>query len=66
MAILLTSHTMSEIESLADQVLLIGAGKSFSSGTVADLIKQSDVHHIDRPATLEESYLAIAPKLRRP
>ncbi|WP_338231902.1 ABC transporter ATP-binding protein [Companilactobacillus muriivasis] len=65
-AILLTSHTMSEIESLADQVLLIGAGKIFSSGTVADLIKQSDVHHIDRPATLEESYLAIAPKLRRP
>jgi len=64
-AIVLTSHTMSEIESLADQVLLIGAGKIFSSGTVDELIKQSEVHHIDRPATLEESYLAIAPKLRR-
>lgn len=64
-AILLTSHTMSEIESLADRILLIGAGKIFTSGTVAEIIKQSDVHHIDRPATLEESYLAIAPQLRR-
>lgn len=64
-AILLTSHTMSEIESLADRILLIGAGKIFFSGTVAEIIKQSNVHHIDRPATLEESYLAIAPQLRR-
>lgn len=65
-AVLLTSHTMSEVESLADQVLLIGAGKIFTSGTVAEIVQQSNVHHIDRPATLEESYLAIAPKLRRP
>lgn len=64
-AILLTSHTMSEVESLADQVLLIGAGKIYTSGTVAEIVKQSDVHHINRPATLEESYLAIAPHLRR-
>ncbi|WP_125762262.1 ABC transporter ATP-binding protein [Companilactobacillus hulinensis] len=65
-AILLTSHTMTEIESLSDEVLLIGAGKIFSHGTVKDIISESDVHHIDRPATLEESYLAIASKLRRP
>lgn len=64
-AILLTSHTMSEIEALADRVLLIGAGKIFSSGTVEEIVAQSNVHHIDRPATLEESYLAIAPQLRR-
>lgn len=65
-AVLLTSHTMSEVESLANQILLIGAGKIFTSGTVAEIVQQSNVHHIDRPATLEESYLAIAPKLRRP
>lgn len=64
-AVLLTSHTMSEIESLADSVLLIGSGKIFSSGTIEEIVAQSNVHHIDRPATLEESYLAIAPQLRR-
>ena len=64
-AILLTSHTMSEIESLADRVLLLGGGKVFHEGTVESVVALSDVHHIDRPATLEESYLALAPKLKR-
>lgn len=64
-AILLTSHTMSEVENLADNILLIGAGKIFEEGSVTEIIEKSNVHHINRPATLEESYLAIAPKLRR-
>lgn len=64
-AILLTSHTMSEIESLADRVLLLGGGKVFHEGTVESVVALSDVHHIDRPATLEESYLALAPILKR-
>ncbi|WP_308440060.1 ABC transporter ATP-binding protein [Levilactobacillus sp. 244-2] len=38
-AVLLTSHTMSEVESLADQVLLIGAGKIFTTGTVEEIVK---------------------------
>jgi len=65
-AVLLTSHTMSEIEMLADRVLLFGAGKIFTTGTIAEIVAQSKVHHIDRAATLEESYLALAPMLRRP
>ncbi|WP_407885482.1 ABC transporter ATP-binding protein [Levilactobacillus sp. N40-8-2] len=64
-SVLLTSHTMSEIESLTDYVYLIGAGKIYTSGTVREIVQQSNVHHINRPATLEESYLAIAPHLRR-
>ncbi|MBL3531730.1 ABC transporter ATP-binding protein [Companilactobacillus zhachilii] len=64
-AILLTSHTMSEVESLADRILLLGGGKIFDEGTVEEIIAKSNVHHIDRPATLEESYLALAPELRR-
>ncbi|MCF6166317.1 ABC transporter ATP-binding protein [Furfurilactobacillus rossiae] len=64
-AILLTSHTMSEVEELATRILLIGGGKIAMTGSVSDIVNKSNVHHIDRPATLEESYLALAPSLRR-
>ena len=64
-SILLTSHTMSEVESLADKVILLGGGKVFFQGSVAEIVNESGVKHIDRPATLEESYLALAPQLRR-
>ena len=63
--ILLTSHTMTEVEDLADRVLLIGAGKIIHDGTVKSVVKLSGVTKVDRPATLEESYLALAPELRR-
>lgn len=64
-AILLTSHTMSEIESLADRILLLGAGRLVHDGDVESIRALSKVTHIDRPATLEESYLALSPMLRR-
>ncbi|MBS4749660.1 ABC transporter ATP-binding protein [Carnobacteriaceae bacterium zg-ZUI78] len=64
-AILLTSHTMSEIEFLSDRILLIGAGKIYHEGTVESIIRLSNLTKIDRPATLEESYLAIAEQLKR-
>jgi len=64
-SILLTSHIMSEIESMADRIVLIGGGEVKEVGALAQIIKKSSVHHIDRPATLEESYLALAPELRR-
>lgn len=64
-AILLTSHIMGEIEALSDSLILIGDGHIQFKGTVKDLINKSGVSHTDRLATLEESYLAIAPSLRR-
>lgn len=64
-SILLTSHMMSEVEALADQIVLLGAGKVHAKGTVQDIVKLSKVKRIVRPATLEESYLALAPQLRR-
>lgn len=64
-AILLTSHIMGEIEALSDSLILIGDGHIHFKGTVKDLINKSGVSHTDRLATLEESYLAIAPSLRR-
>lgn len=56
---------MSEIESLADRVLLIGAGKIVHDGTIASIVALSGVTKVNRPATLEESYLALADELRR-
>lgn len=64
-AILLTSHAMNEIEALADEVILLGGGKIFHQGTIESVVELSQVKRIDRPATLEESYLALAPQLRR-
>ena len=64
-AIVLTSHTMSEIEALADRVLMLGGGKVFHDGTIQSVVALSQVTHIDRAASLEESYLALAPLLRR-
>lgn len=64
-SILLTSHMMSEVEALSNQIILLGAGKIYAKGTVEKIIKMSNVKRIDRPATLEESYLALASKLRR-
>lgn len=64
-SILLTSHIMSEIETMADRIALIGGGEIKHTGTLDEIISLSSVHHIDRPATLEESYLALAPELRR-
>ncbi|BDR60301.1 ABC transporter ATP-binding protein [Lactobacillus xylocopicola] len=65
-SILLTSHTMSEIEKLANRVILLGAGKVFYQGTVSGVIKLANIQTDGRPATLEESYLKLAPQLRRP
>lgn len=64
-SILLTSHMMSEVEALSDQIVLLGAGKIHAKGTVEDIVEMSKVKRIDRAATLEESYLALAPQLRR-
>ncbi|WP_288646377.1 ABC transporter ATP-binding protein [uncultured Lactobacillus sp.] len=64
-SILLTSHMMSEVEALANNIVLLGAGKVHAKGTVQDIVRLSNVKRIDRPATLEESYLALAPQLRR-
>ena len=56
---------MTEVEDLADRVLLIGGGKILHDGTVASVVALSGVTKVDRPETLEESYLALAPELRR-
>lgn len=64
-AILLTSHTMEEVAELADNIILLGNGKKYYEGTTSEIIDLSEVKHIDRKATLEESYLALAPELRR-
>lgn len=58
-AVLLTSHMMSEVEYLSDRLLLINHGKLFIEGSVQDVVQASGVNYVERPATLEESYLAL-------
>lgn len=42
-AILLTSHTMSEIEGLANQISVIGGGRIHLTGMLTDVLKYADV-----------------------
>jgi ABC-2 type transport system ATP-binding protein len=42
-AILLTSHTMTEVESLADQIVVIGAGRVAVRGKVSDVAQAAGV-----------------------
>ena len=58
-SILLTSHMMSEVEALSNQIILLGAGKIHAKGTVEEIIEMSNVKRIDRPATLEGSHLSL-------
>ncbi len=64
-SILLTSHTMSEVEKLAKNVVILGAGKVFFTGTVSAVLGLAEKEINQKPKNLEEAYLAIAPKLRR-
>ena len=60
--IILTSHDMADIETLADTIYLIGGGKLVFSGNT-DQIKE--LAGVDANTSLEKAYLAIAPKLKR-
>ncbi|MFM9785338.1 ATP-binding cassette domain-containing protein, partial [Streptomyces scabiei] len=41
-SILLTSHMMSEVEALSNQIILLGAGKIYAKGTVEEIIEMSN------------------------
>ena len=62
--ILLTSHNMYEVEDLADHIQVIAVGQQIAAGSVADIAKAAGLPPViraaeHRPATLEESYLAL-------
>lgn len=61
-AIILTSHNMTDIETLADRIYLIGNGRIHYSGSVSDVKKYAAVPD---SASLADAYLAIAPTLKR-
>ena len=46
--VIITSHIMSELEELANNVVCLFDGEIFYSGTVADLIETSGKHNLER------------------
>lgn len=55
--ILLTSHQLADVEDLADQVIVVGAGRVTARGSIAELIGSDDGVTFDGPAGLQISTL---------
>ncbi|MDR0299765.1 MAG: ABC transporter ATP-binding protein [Streptococcaceae bacterium] len=62
-SIILTSHILHEVSDMASRIFLLTEGKVAFMGDLASIIEESGIRHIDRPATLEESYLGLIAKL---
>lgn len=62
-SIILTSHILHEVSDLANDIHLLYDGEIRFFGTVDEMALASGLQQIDRPATLEESYLAFMKKL---
>ncbi|TSO25537.1 ABC transporter ATP-binding protein [Lactobacillus sp. LL6] len=60
--IILTSHNMNDIETLADKIFLIGGGKIHYEGSLEG-VKQ--FAKVDNNASLADAYLAISDELKR-
>ncbi len=64
-SIILTTHIMSEIENLADRLIVIGAGKIHYEGTINNFMEYAMRVSNKKIVNLEEAYLEIAPILKR-
>lgn len=64
-SVLLTSHTMSEIEKLSDRVIIIGSGKIFYDGSLSGIIDLANQTCEIKVNNLEDAYLHLAPLLKR-
>ncbi|MBP2058724.1 ABC-2 type transport system ATP-binding protein [Lactobacillus colini] len=60
--IILTSHNMEDIETLADTIFLIGSGRIHYQGSLEGVKKFAQV---DANSTLTQAYLAVSDELKR-
>ena len=60
--IILTSHNMDDIETLADKIFLIGSGKIHYEGSLEGV---KEFAKVDSNASLADAYLAVAEQLKR-
>ena len=61
-AVLVSSHLLSELQGMADELIVIGRGRVLASGAVADLLSGAEAPTPDRTpqhATLEDLYLRL-------
>jgi ABC-2 type transport system ATP-binding protein len=52
-AVLVSSHLLSEVQGMADHVVVVGRGRVIADGAVAELLASAD------RSTLEEAYLQL-------
>lgn len=60
--IILTSHNMNDIETLADRIFLIGSGRIHYEGSLEGV---KEFAKVDSNASLADAYLAVAEQLKR-
>jgi ABC-2 type transport system ATP-binding protein len=61
-AVLVSSHLLSELQGMADDLIVVGRGKVLASGSVAELLTGAEAPTRDFPprrATLEDLYLRL-------
>ena len=59
--LIITSHYLAEIEALAGRVVVIDHGRTIADGTVREITRQVDLHHISLVTSVDDATLRALP-----